>query len=196
MIVPKKDGLNRVCVDYRRLNKRIVKDRFPMPLIDDCIDTLSNASVFSVLDLKNGFFHVPVAEECRKYTAFITPYGQYEFNKTPFGLCPASFVRFVNEVFQGLINEKVVFTYVDDLIIPSSDERDAYDKLEKTLKVASQSGLQVNWKQCKFLKRRIEFLGHEIEDGRVYPSPEKIKAVQRFPVPKSKREIQSFSRAY
>lgn len=194
VIVPKKDGSDRVCVDFRQLNKIIVKDRFPMPLIDDCIDELAGARVYSVLDLKNRFFHVPVAEECRKFTAFVTPFRQYEFNKTPFGLCnsPASFVRFINEVFQDLICEKIVFTYVDDVIIPGVDEGDAYEKLVKTLEVASQNGLQVNWKKCKFLKKRIEFLGHEIEDGHIYPSPEKIKAVQRFPVPESKRDIQSF----
>lgn len=93
VVVKKKCGAHRLCVDYRRLNKNIVRDNFPMLLIEDQIDQLSNARVFTVLDLKNGFFHVPVAEESVKYTAFVTYDGQYEFLKTLFGLsvCPQVF---------------------------------------------------------------------------------------------------------
>lgn len=133
VIVPKKDGSYRICIDYRQLNRKIIRDRFPMPLIEDCIDSLSNAKVFSTLDLKNGFFHVPVAEDSRKYTSFVTPDGQFEFIKTPFGLCnsPSSFLRFVEEVFRDLIRQKVVLTYMDDLIVPGINEDDASRSLLK-----------------------------------------------------------------
>lgn len=134
VIVPKKHNSYRVCVDYRQLNKKIVRDCFPMPLIEDLIDELSGATVFATLDLKNGFFHVPVAESSRKYTSFVTPSGQYEFLKTPFGLSssPANILRFVSNVFADLIRLKIVKIYMDDIVVPSTCENDAFEKLRIT----------------------------------------------------------------
>ena len=194
VIVPKKDGTMRVCIDYRYLNKKIIRDRFPMPLIEDCIDALTGARFFSVLDLKNGFFHVPVAESSRKYTSFVTPDGQYEFTKTPFGLCnsPTSFLRFIGEVFQELVRSKVVITYMDDLIVPGTSEENAFENLKTTLETAEKHGLCINWKKCKFLQPQVEFLGHVIGNGQVGPSPSKVKAVQAFPEPAKKKDVQSF----
>lgn len=101
VLTKKKNGQYRVCVDYRKLNRKTVKERFPLPLIEDQIDQLSGACLFTTIDMKNGFIHVPVDEKCKKFTAFSTPDGLYEFNKTPFGFCnsPASFVRFVRDAF-------------------------------------------------------------------------------------------------
>ncbi|GFY20752.1 hypothetical protein TNCV_1119861 [Trichonephila clavipes] len=97
-MVKKKDGSSRMCIDYRKLNQKLVKDKFPLPLIEDVLDTLQEAKVYSTLDLRNGFFHVDVDEDCRKYTSFIVPDGQYEFNKVPFGLStsPGVFQRYVS----------------------------------------------------------------------------------------------------
>nr|XP_012150982.1 PREDICTED: uncharacterized protein LOC105663851 [Megachile rotundata] len=123
VLVKKKDGSNRLCIDFRLLNKKIVKDRYPLPLIEDQLDALQSARVSSTLDLKNGFFHVPIEESSRKYTAFIVPDGHYEFLRVPFGLCnsPTIFQKFINAVFQDLIREHVLLVYIDDLIIPSVD---------------------------------------------------------------------------
>lgn len=134
VVVPKKDGSSRICVDYRPINKKIVRDRYPLPLIDDQIDALEGAKVFSTLDLANGFFHVPVAKESRKYTSFITPDGQYEFLYTPFGLClsPPVFMRFINKVFTELIAEGTVIPYMDDIIIPAQNE--SVREIEKSVK--------------------------------------------------------------
>jgi len=194
VIVSKKNGEHRVCIDYRQLNKKIIRDRFPMPLINDCIDTLASVRVFSVLDLKNGFFHVPMAAESREYTSFVTSDGQFEFLRTPFGLCnsPTSFLRFVDEVFHDLSRRNVVLTYLDDLIIPGRDEEEAFANLKETLTVAAEKGLEINWKKCAFLKRQVEYLGYVIENSNVSPSSSKIRAVKNFPVPKSKKAIQSF----
>lgn len=175
----KKDGSPRVCIDYRLLNKKVVRDKYPMPLIDDKIDVLVNFRIFSVIDLKNGFFHVPVHEKSRKYTAFVTHNGQYEFLRTSFGLCnsPTSFLRYINEVFQDLIQRGVILTYMDDVIVPGYDEEDAFAKLINTLTVAADNGLYINWKKCKFIQKSVEFLGHLIEGGNIKPSPSKIKSV-------------------
>lgn len=193
IIVTKKDGSHHVCVDYRQLNK-IIRDQFPMPLIEDCINALAPARVLSVLDLKNGFFHVPVAEDCKKYTLFMTYDGQYEFMKTPFGLCnsPTTFLRFVDEVFRDLSRRGVVLTYMDDIIVPGKDKTEAVDRLHETLTVAAEKRLSINWKKCKFLERKVEYLGHIVGDGFIRPSNEKVKAIQKFPKPECRRDIQSF----
>lgn len=194
VLVHKKDGNTRLCVDFRQLNKKIVRDRYPLPLIEDQLDMLQNAKYFSTLDLRNGFFHVPIDAESQKYTAFIVPDGHYEFLKVPFGLCnsPSVFQRFINVIFREAIRDKIVLIYLDDLIIPSTDEDVGIKHLEIVLKIASEAGLDINWKKCQFLRNRIEFLGYIVEDGKVYPSARKIDAVSKFPEPVNFRQVQSF----
>lgn len=150
VLVAKKNGQVRLCVDYRPLNAKIIKDRNPLPLIEDQLDRLQDARVFTTLDLKDGFFHVPVCEESRKYTAFVVPDGHYEFLRVPFGLCnsPAVFQRHVRVVFRPLITSGTVLVYLDDLIIPARDERESLDKLKMVLRAASEYGLVLNWKKC------------------------------------------------
>ncbi|XP_076280086.1 uncharacterized protein LOC143208958 [Lasioglossum baleicum] len=178
VIVPKKNGSYRVCIDYRELNKRIKRDHFPMPLIAEKIDELRNARIFSVIDLKNSYLHVPIAKESVKYTAFVTPDAQYEFLKTPFGLSVSatSFLRCIDSIFRNLVQQKIIFTYVDDIIILGSDDEDALEKLTKVLKLAAANRLTISWDKCQFLRTRIEYLGHEIENGNVYSGNAKIKA--------------------
>lgn len=194
VLVPKKDGTIRVCVDYRRLNKKIIKDRYPMPVMEEQLDKLSNSRVYSTLDLKNGFFHVPVEAESIKYTSFVTHNGQYEFLRTPFGLClsPASFGRFISEVFHNLIQDGYLMAYVDDLIIPSKDVEEGIEKLKKVLKVAADHGVIINWKKCQFLQSKGEYLGHIIKENTLKPSGKKVEAVKKFPVPSSTQDIQRF----
>lgn len=194
VMVKKKDGSMRLCVDYRKINTVIVKDRYPMPLVEDQLDALQGARVYSTLDLRNGFFHVPISEESRKYTSFIVPDGQYEFLRVPFGLCnsPAVFVRYINAVFGELIRKQIVLVYIDDLIIPSNDVETGLQKLEMVLSVAKDYGLNINWKKCSLLKTEVEFLGHIIRDGSVRPSEHEINAVAKFPEPASTKQVQSF----
>lgn len=194
VLVKKKNGEYRVCIDYRRLNKKTVKDRYPLPLIEDQIDHLAGANVYTTIDMKNGFFHVPVEEKSKKFTAFITPDGLYEFNKTPFGFCnsPASFGRFVRNAFNNLVREHVLMFYVDDIIIPAVDEDEGFEKLKKFLSVAAENGIQINWQKCHFLQRKVEFLGHVIENSTVSPSLGKINAVMNFPEPCTIKQLQGF----
>jgi len=194
VLTRKKNGSIRLCVDYRQLNKKIIKDRYPFPLVEDQLDLLQGAKYFSTLDLKNGFFHVYMDEQSRKITAFIVPDGHYEFLRVPFGLCNSSavFQRFINTVFRDLIQEKTVLTYMDDLIIPSTNCETEIRKLRAVLRTASEAGLEINWSKCQFLQQRVEFLGHVIEKGCVSPSERKTVAVRKFSEPKTVKQVQSF----
>lgn len=194
VLVKKKDGTPRLCVDYRQLNKHIVKDRYPLPLIDDLLDKLQNARIFSTIDLKNGFFHVNVHKDSRRYTSFVTHSGQFQFLKVPFGLCisPSVFQRFINTVFKDLILSGQLLLYMDDLIIPAKDEEENIERLKSVFSIASDYGLEINFKKCKFLHKKIEFLGHIIQNGQLFPSPQKTAAVLNYPEPKNQKDVQSF----
>ena len=176
VITKKKDGSSRLCIDYSRINQRILKDQFPVPHIEEIIDQLEGFCVFSTLDLKNGFFHVPIDETSTKYTAFVTKEGQFEFMKAPFGLTisPAAFLRLVHCVFSNLIKKKIVLTYMDDIVIPSKDEIEGLEKLKIVLKVTAKNGLSIQWSKCHFLQRRVLFSGHIIMNNNIHPSEEKI----------------------
>ncbi|GBM10825.1 Retrovirus-related Pol polyprotein from transposon 297 [Araneus ventricosus] len=194
VIVRKKDGTPRVCIDYRKLNKVVVKDRFPLPLIEDILDRLQGSRVFSTIDLKNAFFHVDVNKDSRKYTSFVTHEGQYQFLKVPFGLCnsPAVFQRYINTIFRPLINDGIVLPYLDDIIILSSSFEEGIEIVERVLSIASEYGLEINFNKSHFLKKRIEFLGHVVEDGKIFLSTLKTKAVLNFPEPANLKQIHSF----
>ncbi|GBM66221.1 Transposon Ty3-I Gag-Pol polyprotein [Araneus ventricosus] len=193
VLVKKKDGSSRLCIDYRRLNKITVREHFPLPLIDDLLDRLQSANIFTTLDLKNAFFHVDIDPSLKKYTSFVTDTGQYEFNKMSFGLSnsPSVFQRYIYNVFRDLIKENVVMIYFDDLVT-SENETQGIERLQRVLKTASEYGLELNIKKCQFLKHEIEFLGHRIKDGKLYASPLKIKAVMNFPEPKCTKDIKSY----
>ncbi|CAH2094786.1 unnamed protein product [Euphydryas editha] len=194
VLVKKKDNTVRVCVDYRLLNKKIIKDEFPLPVIDDIIDKLCEAKVFSVLDLKNGFFHLKISEESIPYTSFVTHNGQYEFLRAPFGLsiCPKYFMRFITIIFRELIAQGIMLIFIDDIIIMAKDEVQAAERLQMVLRVAAEYGLQINWKKVNLIQHEIEYLGHIIKDGEVKPSPEKTDAVVKFPEPRNIKQVHSF----
>ncbi|GFT46722.1 retrovirus-related Pol polyprotein from transposon 412 [Trichonephila clavipes] len=155
VMVKKKDGSSRMCIDYRKLNQKLVKDKFPLPLIEDVLDTLQEAKVYSTLDLRSGFFHVDVDEDCRRYTSFIVPDGQLEFSKVPFGLStsPGVFQRYASSIFRDLTQKGIVINYLDDLVIPAKNKQEGLEKLKIIFEVAKKYGLEIKFKKCQFLKR-------------------------------------------
>ncbi|XP_071650029.1 uncharacterized protein [Temnothorax longispinosus] len=185
----------RLSVQERQILQKQVDEWLRDGIIKPSRNPYSSAvPEFSVIDLKNGFFHVPVAEDSQQYTSFVTPDGQYDFMFSPFGLCnsPTEFFIFMEEVFCEFIRRRILRKYLDDVVIPGKNEEEAMYGLRETLRVAAENGLVINWKKCKFLEREVEFLGHIFGGGFVRLSNEKIKAVQKFPKPKCRKDLQSF----
>lgn len=194
LFVPKKDNTKRLCIDYRKLNLKIFKDKFPIPNMEDALDTLQKGNIFTTLDMENGFFHVKINERSRKYTAFSTPDGHYEFKRVPFGLCnsPSIFCRFVNVIFKDLINKKIIITYMDDIMIIARNYHEAMERLRIVLRRAEEYNLKIKWKKCTFLQNSIEFLGQEIRDGFIRSSENKTKDVFKYPPPTNVKQIERF----
>ena len=142
VLVRKKSGQFRFCVDYRKLNATTTKDKYPLPRIDDTLDTLQGSVIFSTLDLKSGYWQVPLSEKAKKKTAFTTRFGLYQFNVLPFGLCnaPATFQRLMDLVLVGL-NFTCALVYLDDIIIFSKSARQHVADTKSVLEALKRAGL-------------------------------------------------------
>lgn len=193
ILVSKKDGGCRLCVDFRALNRKTVKDHFPMPRIDDQLDLLNGNKYFSSLDLASGYYQIPVRTDSRHLTAFVTPDGLYQFKKMPFGLVnsPSVFQRTINKVL-GNTRFSSALAYMDDILIPGKDFDEEYSRLEKTFDLIEEAGLTLNLKKCHFFKENLEYLGYEISQDGIRPGKLKIDAVKNFPTPTNPHEVRQF----
>lgn len=194
VLVQKKDGSVRFCVDYRALNKITRKDVYPLPRIDDALDSLQGAEYFSSIDLRSGYWQIPVSESDKEKTAFATPDGLYEFNVMPFGLCnaPATFERMVDNVLRGL-KWKTCLCYLDDIVVFSATFPEHLQRLEQVLTCLANAGLQLNTKKCTFAGKSIKVLGHLVSKEGIRPDPEKLSAVLEFPRPLRQKTYAVFS---
>jgi hypothetical protein len=192
VLVTKKDSTFRFCIDYRKLNTATVKDARPVPQIDDTLDMLSGCQWFSTLDLISGYWQVEVAPEDRSKTAFCTPWGLYEYNVMPFGLCnaPATFQRLMNTILAGRWDSCLV--YLDDIIIIRRTFEEHLCNLEKVLECLKSAGLKVHPKKCQLCRERVTFLGHVVSREGVTTDPQKTEVVNQWPVPTCVKEVQSF----
>ena len=192
VLVKKRDGSLRLCVDYRRLNSASTMDAYPMPRIDDLIDQLGKAKYISTLDLTRGYWQVPLEKAVRHKTAFSTPFGLYQFNVMPFGLqgAPATFQRLMDRVLQGL--QDFTAAYLDDVIIFSEHWSDHQVHIHKVFERLRAAGLTVKIKKCQFGMSQCHYLGHVVGSGLVQPQPAKIEAVAQFATPQTKKEVRMF----
>ena len=193
VIVRKKDGSIRLCVDYRKLNAVTRKDAFPLPRIDESLDAIGGASLFSTLDLASGYHQVAMQEDDREKTAFITPFGLWEFTRMPFGLCgaPATFQRLMQFSMNDLVL-RILLVYLDDVLVFSSDFEEHLRRLETVFTRLRDIGLKLNPEKCRFGAREVHYLGHVVSGGGVATDPDKIAAVNDWPAPKTTREVRSF----
>ncbi|CAM4645913.1 unnamed protein product [Lepidochelys olivacea] len=192
VLVPKPDGEIRFCVDYRKLNAVTRPDNYPMPRTDELLEKLGRAQFISTLDLTKGYWQVPLDESAKERSAFITHLGLYEFNVLPFGLrnAPATFQRLVDGLLAGLGEYAVA--YLDDVAIFSDSWADHLEHLQKVLERIREAGLTVKAKKCQIGLNRVTYLGHQVGQGTISPLQAKVDAIQKWPVPKSKKQVQSF----
>ena len=193
VLVKKKDGSLRMRVDYRLLNGETRKDAFPLPRIDESLDVLTGARWFSTLDLASGYNQVPVAEADRSKTAFCTPFGLFEWNRMPFGLCnaPATFQRLMQRIF-GDQQCQSLLLYLDDIVVFSSTIEQHLERLGVVLERLHHEGLKGKLSKCAFFQQEVSYLGHVISDKGVSTDPGKVRAVSSWTPPATLSELRSF----
>lgn len=193
VLVKKKDGTTRLCVDYRALNDVTVKDSYPLPRIDDTLDALVGARWFSTLDLKSGYHQVKMADVDKEKTAFSFGQGLWQFKVLPFGLAnaPASFERLMERVLDGM-QWKGALVYLDDVIVYGRTFEDELQRLEEALKRLRGANLKLSPKKCLMFQREVPFLGHVVSEAGVHTDPLKVTAVSEWPVPKDVAGVRSF----
>lgn len=193
ILVRKRDGSTRFCIDYRKVNSVTRKDAYPLPRVDDILDTLGGSKWFSTLDLKSGYWQVEVDSSSREKTAFTTSEGLYEFKVMPFGLCnaPATFQRLMNRVLCD-VNWVECLVYIDDTVVIGRTFEQHLSNLGTVLSRLRQAGLKLQPAKCKLCQKEVRFLGHVISENGIATDPEKTAVIATWPVPESKKNIQQF----
>ena len=194
VLVRKKNGKLRLCVDYRMLNKKTVKDSYALPRVEEGFDVLNGAKLFSTIDMKAGYHQVTVEESHKCRTAFtVGPLGFFEYNKMPFGLSnsPATYQRLMEECL-GPLNMKICVIYLDDLIIFSDSFEQHLERLDIVLTRLRECNLKLSPDKCFFLQERVKFLGHVVSSEGIETDPDKIEKIKNWPRPSNSDELRSF----
>ena len=186
----KKNGQIRPCIDYRALNEVIVGDVYPLPRIDELVAKI-HGSIFTSIDLKDGFHQVPLEPESMPYTAVFTPYGNFEFTRLPFGLktAPSGFQRFIDIVLHGIKN---VIAYIDDILIYTDNEKDHIDTLAQVFIAMEKYGLKINKAKSHFFRGQVTFLGFDFDAQGHRPTEQCLPKLDGLTPPRTRRQLQSF----
>ena len=193
LFVEKKDGTLRLCIDYRELNKVTIKNKYPLPRIDDLFDQLQGSSVFSKIDLRSGYHQLKIKDDDVQKTAFRTRYGHYEFLVMPFGLtnAPAAFMDLMNRVFKDYLDQFVI-VFIDDILIYSRSMDEHVEHLRIVLDILKEKQLYAKFKKCEFWLDKVSFLGHVVSKDGISVDPGKVEAVSNWSQPTNVSEVRSF----
>ncbi|KAK9942868.1 hypothetical protein M0R45_008513 [Rubus argutus] len=193
LFVKKKDGSLRLCIDYRQLNKVTIKNKYPLPRIDDLFDQLRGAQIFSKIDLRSGYHQLLVKEGDIAKTAFNTRYGQYEWLVMSFGLTNALaiFMDLMNRVFSPFLDQFII-VFIDDILIYSKIKEDHEKHLEAALQVLRAHKMYAKFEKCDFWQNQVKFLGHVVSHRGIVMDPAKIESVMEWKAPTSPTEVRSF----
>ena len=191
VLVPKPDGTDRFCTDYRTVNKVTISDSFPLPRLDDLLDTVGNSKFISKIDILRGYYQVPLTPRAKTISAFVTPDGLWQYRYMPFGFknAPATFQRLMNQVIHGLDGIRV---YLDDILVVADSWEEHIQQLEELFGRLSTSGLVINLAKCEFSRATVTYLGHEVGQGKTAPRTAKVEAILNFPVPCDRRGVRRF----
>ena len=193
VVVSKKDGGQRMCVDYRKLNADTIKDNYPLPLVADALDTCAGSKWFSSVDLFSGYHLLPMDEESIPKTAFISHCGLFEYLVLPFGLtsAPAKFQKLMDRIL-GSLKWTSCFVYLDDVVVFARDFAEHQVRLEKVLQALDSVNLKLNPKKCMFGFRSLEYLGHIISEDGIRPSEGKVEKIRSMKPPKNVKQLRQF----
>ena len=193
VIVGKKDGTERLCVDYRKLNLVTRKDSYPLPRMDECIEALGGNKYFIALDLESGYWQIAMDEYSKDKTAFISSLGLFQFKVMSFGLCnaPATFQRLMDQMLDGLKFKKCL-VYIDDIVIFGKTFQETLDNFKEVLERIASYGLKLKPKKCKLFRTEVEYLGRIVSQDGIKADPNKVKAVQEWPRPQTVKDVRSF----
>ncbi|CAA0810785.1 Uncharacterized mitochondrial protein AtMg00860, partial [Striga hermonthica] len=193
LFVKKKDSSVRMCIDYRDLNRLTIKNKYPLPRIDNLFDQLRGACVFSKIDLRSGYHQLKIKESDITKTAFRTCYSHYEFVVMPFGLSNASavFMDLMNRIFHPYLDQFVI-VFIDDILIYSKSQKEHEEHLRVVLETLRREKLYAKFSKCEFWLQRVAFLGHVITQAGIEVDPSKVSAVQNWSTPNSPSEVRSF----
>jgi hypothetical protein len=193
LFVQKKDGSQRMCVDYRSLNDVTIKNKYPLPRIEDLFDQMRGARVFSKIDLRSGYHQMKIRSYDIPKTAFSTRYGLYEFTVMSFGLtnAPAYFMNLMNKVFMEYL-EKFVVVFIDDILIHSKNDSDHEEHLRVVLQKLRDNQLYAKYSKCEYWLDEVPFLEHIISNGGISVDPAKVREIIGWKIPSSVNEIRSF----
>lgn len=182
-----------MCVDYRQLNAKVKRDAFPLPRIEESLDVLGGARLFSTIDLASAYNQVEVAPEDRHKTAFTTPFGLFEYNRMPFGLggAPGTFQRIIQTIFRDELLETLI-VYLDDIIVFSQDISTPLQRLEMVFQKLREHGLKIEAKKCQFFRTQVTYLGHVVSADGVATDPVKTEVVTNWPKPTTLKDLRSF----
>jgi hypothetical protein len=194
LFVRKKEGTFRMVIDYRQINNLTIKDKYPLPRIDDLLDKLQGATYFSSFDLLSGYHQVRLNESDIPKTAFRTPFGSYEFLVLPFGLtnAPSTFQRLMNTIFHDFVREGFVVIYLDDLLVYSKTESLHMMHLKRVLQRLREHDLYAKLAKCNFFTSELKYLGHLVGKDGLKPDPDKVEVVKNWPTPTSVQQVRQF----